>query len=119
SADPITSAALEARVAELTRGAARSPLVERVRRAALATLAHSPSLESLASQLGVSARTLRRQLAQQHTTVRAIVDDVRRERADQLLAQGEAVKAIASALGFSEASAFSRAYKRWTGRSPG
>jgi AraC-like DNA-binding protein len=119
SADPITAAALEARVAELTRGSVRSPLVERVRRAALATLAHGPSLDSLARQLAVSARTLRRQLAQEHTTVRAIVDEVRRERADHLLAQGEAVKAVASALGFSEASAFSRAYKRWTGRPPG
>lgn len=119
SADPITSAALEARVAEMTRGAMRSPLVERVRRAALATLAKNPSLDSLAAQLAVSARTLRRQLAQQQTTVRAIVDDVRRELADQLLAKGEAVKTVASALGFSEASAFSRAYKRWTGRSPG
>ena len=118
SADPITSAALEARVAELTRGAARSPLVERVRRAALAMLAKNPSLEGLAARLGVSARTLRRQLAQQQTTVRAIVDDVRRELADQLLARGEAVKVVASTLGFSEASAFSRAYKRWTGRTP-
>jgi AraC-like DNA-binding protein len=118
SADPITSAVLEARAVELTGGAPRSPFVERVRRAARTTLASSPSLESLAGQLGVSARTLRRQLAQENTTVRAIVDDVRRERADELLAQGAAVKAIAAELGFSEASAFSRAYKRWTGRSP-
>jgi AraC-like DNA-binding protein len=118
SADPITSAVLEARAVELTSGATRSPFVERVRRAVLATLANSPSLETVAAQLGVSARTLRRHLAQQHTTLRAIVDDVRRERADELLAQGTALKAVASELGFSEASAFSRAYKRWTGRSP-
>jgi AraC-like DNA-binding protein len=118
SADPITAAVLEARAAELTRGATRSPFIERVRRAALATLANSPSLESVAGQIGVSARTLRRHLAQDNTTLRAIVDDVRRQRADELLAQGAAVKNVASELGFSEASAFSRAYKRWTGRSP-
>lgn len=118
SADPITAAVLEARAAELTGGAGRSPFVERVRKAARATLVKSPSLESVARQLGISPRTLRRQLAQERTTLRAILDDVRRERADQLLAQGEAVKAVASELGFSEASAFSRAYKRWTGRSP-
>ena len=118
SADPITAAVLEARAVELTGGAVRSPFVERVRRAAQATLVTSPSLESVARQLGISARTLRRHLAQERMTLRAILDDVRRERADQLLARGEAVKAVASELGFSEASAFSRAYKRWTGRSP-
>ncbi len=118
SADPITAAVLEARAAELTGGAARSPFVERVRRAAQATLVKSPSLESVARELGISPRTLRRHLAQERTSLRAILDDVRRERADQLLARGEAVKAVASELGFSESSAFSRAYKRWTGRSP-
>lgn len=118
SADPITSAVLEARAAELTGGSTRSPFIERVRRAARASLANRPSLESVARQVGVSARTLRRHLARQNTTLRAIVDHERRERADELLAQGAAVKAVASELGFSEASAFSRAYKRWTGRSP-
>jgi AraC-like DNA-binding protein len=118
SADPITSAALEARAAELTSAGARSPFVERARRAVKATLAESASLESIARQLGTSARTLRRNLAEEGTTLRVILDDVRRERADELLAQGLAVKAIASELGFSEPSAFSRAYKRWTGRAP-
>jgi len=119
SADPITSAALEARAAELTSGdGARSAFVDRVRRAALAMLPESPSLESIAKRLGVSARTLRRQLAQDSVTLRAILDDVRRIRADELLARGLAVKAVAAELGFSEASAFSRAYKRWTGRTP-
>jgi AraC-like DNA-binding protein len=118
SADPITSAALEARIVELTAGTVRSPFVDRVRRAAFATLASSPSLESIAKQLGISARTLRRQLAQETTTLRALLDDVRRVRADELLAQGMALKTVAAELGFSEASAFSRAYKRWTGRPP-
>jgi AraC-like DNA-binding protein len=118
SADPITSAALEARIAELTAGTVRSPFVDRVRRAALATLAASPSLDSIAKHLGISARTLRRQLAQETTTLRALLDDVRRVRADELLGQGVALKVVAAELGFSEASAFSRAYKRWTGRTP-
>ena len=118
SADPITSAALEARAAQLTGGAARSTFVDRARRAARAALAEGPSLESVARQLGMSARTLRRNLAQEGTTLRAIIDDVRRARADELLARGLAVKAVASELGFSEPSAFSRAYKRWTGRAP-
>jgi AraC-like DNA-binding protein len=44
---------------------------------------------------------------------------VRRDRATDLLAAGASIKDVAFQLGFSEPSAFSRAYKRWTGRSPG
>jgi AraC-like DNA-binding protein len=89
-----------------------------VRRAAAAGLAQEVTLETIARQLGVSARTLRRNLEQEGTTLRAVVDEVRRERADELLAAGRPVKEIAFGLGFSEPSAFSRAYKRWTGRAP-
>ena len=119
SADPITSAALEGKIAELTAGTAvRSPFLDRVRRAAVASLADNPSLDALGKQLGISGRTLRRHLAQERTSLRVVLDEVRRERADELLAQGTAVKEIAFQLGFSEPSAFSRAYKRWTGRAP-
>ena len=114
SADPITSAALEAKVAKLTTSG-RSAFLDRARRATAAHLA-TPSLAAIGRVLGISARTLRRHLEQERTTLRALVDDVRRERADQLLAAGTSAKEVAFALGFSEPSAFSRAYKRWTGR---
>jgi len=118
SADPITSAALEAKIANLTAGATgRSPFLDRARRAASENLA-APSLAAIGRTLGMSARTLRRHLEQENTSLRALVDDVRRERADQLLASGTSAKEVAFALGFSEPSAFSRAYKRWTGRAP-
>ena len=68
--------------------------------------------------MGISARTLRRHLEQQGQTLRGVVDGVRRERADQLLDAGMSVKEIAFALGFSEPSAFRRAFKRWTGSTP-
>ncbi|HET9989975.1 MAG TPA: AraC family transcriptional regulator ligand-binding domain-containing protein, partial [Kofleriaceae bacterium] len=116
SADPITSAALEARVATLTT-TGRTTFVDRVRRTAAAHLA-APALATISRELGVSARTLRRQLEHEGTTLRALVDELRRERADQLLAAGTSAKEIAFELGFSEPSAFSRAYKRWTGRAP-
>lgn len=115
SADPITSAAIESKVAQLTAEAPSNPLIDRVRRAIEAT---DGSPTAIAKQLGVSARTLRRQLAQQRLVLRQIVDDVRRARADQLLAAGRTVKEVAFELGFSEPSAFSRAYKRWTGKAP-
>ncbi len=113
SADPITSAALEGKIAELTANA-RSPFLDRVRRAVVAMLATEPSLDTIGKQLGISGRTLRRHLAQEHTSLRVVLDDVRREQAEALLARGVPVKEIAFSLGFSEPSAFSRAYKRWT-----
>ena len=116
SADPITSAALEARVATLT-ATGRTTFVDRVRRAAAAHLA-APSLATIGRELGIGARTLRRQLEHEGTTLRALVDELRREHADRLLAAGTSAKEIAFELGFSEPSAFSRAYKRWTGRAP-
>jgi AraC-like DNA-binding protein len=118
SADPITSAVLEARVAALAATPERHPLLDRVRAAAATHLADPPSLQTVSAQLGISARTLRRRLADEDTSLRELVDQLRRERADELLAAGSSVKEIAFTLGFSEPSAFSRAYKRWTGRPP-
>ena len=118
SADPITSAVLEQTVARLaSTPAGRSPFVDRVRRAA-AELEGPVTLVAIAKRLATSERTLRRQLEREGLTLRALADDVRRERADAMLAAGSSVKEIAFALGFSEPSAFSRAYKRWTGTSP-
>jgi len=119
TADPITSAALETKVAELAGTEDdRSPFVDRVRRAAADDLADGVSLAGVARRLGMSARTLRRHLEREGCSLRAVIDDVRRERGTALLAAGTPVKEIASSLGFSEPSAFSRAYKRWTGKSP-
>jgi AraC-like DNA-binding protein len=117
SADPITAAALEDNVARMTAGSAGPPLRDRVR-AAARELGGAPSLSAIAKRLSISPRTLRRRLEDERLTLRSLVDEVRRERADELLAAGTSVKEAAFALGFSEPSAFSRAYKRWTGRPP-
>jgi AraC-like DNA-binding protein len=117
TSDPITSAALEAKVSQLIdETPERDPFIDRVRRAAAENFEQAASLAVIAKRLGISARTLRRHLEQHGVTLRGVVDRVRRERADQLLAAGMSVKEIAYALGFSEPSAFSRAYKRWTGK---
>ncbi len=118
-ADPITAAALEAKVVQLTAvGSGRSAFVEKVRRAIATHLDAELSPTAIASSLGISARTLRRHLEQEGLALRSVLDEVRRDRADELLAAGTSVKEIAFALGFSEPSAFSRAYKRWTGVAP-
>lgn len=79
----------------------------------------NPSAENVAEQLHMSVRTLGRRLTEEGTSHKAILDDLRGELArrylgDEHLAIGE----VAFLLGFSEASAFHRAFKRWTGRTP-
>ncbi|CAN5250417.1 AraC family transcriptional regulator [soil metagenome] len=120
SADSITGEVLDSRVAQLTASAsaASTPFPERVRKSVVAHPTGEPAPDEVARELGVSARTLRRHLEQEGTSLRAVVDEVRRGRADELLAAGRSVKEVAFALGFSEPSAFSRAYKRWTGKAP-
>lgn len=79
-----------------------------------------PSLPELARQLNLSAATLRRRLDAEGSSYRAILDDLRRDMAIGLLADSQASLAdIAVALGFSEASAFHRAFRKWTGSRPG
>ena len=79
-----------------------------------------PSLEDAATYLGVSSRSLQRKFKQQGTNFKSIVDDVRKEYAfSYLLQTNYKMSYIAQVLGFSEQSVFQRAFKRWTGVTPG
>ena len=79
-----------------------------------------PSLERVAARLCMSPRTVQRRLALEGTHFRAIVDSARRDLAEQALRQGDAnPEELAWRLGFSEAASFYRAFKRWTGKTPG
>lgn len=79
-----------------------------------------PSSTQLAAQLAVSSQTLRRRLAEEDTSVRALLDDVRRDAAiSSLVDTDETVAELSERLGFSEQSAFTRAFRRWTGSTPG
>jgi AraC-like DNA-binding protein len=72
-----------------------------------------------ARALQISERTLARRLREQGRTFEGLLDDVRRERALQALADPKrAIADIAQALGFAEASTFYRAFRRWTGLPP-
>jgi AraC-like DNA-binding protein len=80
---------------------------------------HVCAAEEIAAGMGISRQTLRRRLQEENTSVSAIRDEVLRTAALEGLAQGgETVSALASRLGFSEPSAFTRAFRRWTGESP-
>ncbi|MEL6186554.1 MAG: helix-turn-helix domain-containing protein [Myxococcota bacterium] len=86
-------------------------------------VAEDPSLQrglgEVAHALGLSQATLTRQLRASGTHFRQIRDALRRDRAVNLLAAGASVAEAAEALGFSEPSAFQRAFKAWTGSTPG
>jgi AraC-like DNA-binding protein len=116
-ADRFTATTLEAKALELVRGGEPS-LAERARAVIATQLDRPVTLMSLARQLGLGERTFRRRLADEGTSLRALADDIRRTRAEQALAAGVPLKTLAAELGFSDLTALSRAYKRWTGRSP-
>jgi AraC-like DNA-binding protein len=77
-----------------------------------------PSLAEVARALGVSERTARRRLSSEHEKFEVLIARVQQERATELLRGTAPLRDVAFALGFSDATAFSRAYRRWTGRAP-
>jgi AraC-like DNA-binding protein len=86
---------------------------------AFSTRTAIPTLEQVAYRLTKSVSTLRRNLTQENTSFQQIKDQWRRQRAQELLNTTEMViDDIANVLGFSGASAFSRAFKEWTGLAP-
>lgn len=91
--------------------------LERILRERLAS--GLPTTEALAKSLGVSVRTLHRRLGAEGTSVSAIVEGLREERARALLADPSmGIGQVAYALGYAEHAAFTRAFKRWTGTTP-
>jgi AraC-like DNA-binding protein len=75
---------------------------------------------TVASRLNRSLSTLQRQLQAEGLSYRAVLDDTRRSLAEAYLRHARFSQAeIAFLLGFSDQSNFSRAFRRWTGRSPG
>ena len=78
-----------------------------------------PNLESMASQLSVEPRTLRRKLEAQGTSYRDILSEVRQALAIEYLRKTRMTnEEIASRLGYSDAANFRHAFVRWTGKAP-
>ncbi|HKW39414.1 MAG TPA: helix-turn-helix transcriptional regulator, partial [Burkholderiales bacterium] len=75
--------------------------------------------EGTAKQLHMSARTLQRKLAEANTTYLQLVDGTRKDLALRYIEDPRrSVTDITFSLGFSQPSALTRAFKRWTGLSP-
>lgn len=78
-----------------------------------------PNAEEMASRLGLSVRTLHRRLAEQGQGYQALVDEVRRSLAIEFLRDTSMpIEQIASRVGFSDASNFRKAFRKWTGHAP-
>lgn len=73
---------------------------------------------SVACLLGCSGRTLQRRLAQEGTTLREIIDQIRKERARALMESKMSIAEVGFQLGYSEPAAFQHAFRRWYGVSP-
>jgi AraC-like DNA-binding protein len=95
-------------------------LVEQVRVALRTMIPTGRATEqSVAELLGIPSRTLRRQLVAKGTNFRELATQTRHEIARQLLNDtGMAIAEIAAVLEYADASAFTRAFRKWTNTSP-
>lgn len=120
-ADEGLSRYLTAELEGLIQRAPPDSLEARVRRAVGDALpaGGAPRIEDVARSLGLTARTVQRRLAESRTSYRQVVEETREEVARQLLAETERpLTEVAFLLGFSEPSAFHRAFRRWSGHTP-
>nr|WP_068891463.1 AraC family transcriptional regulator [Pedobacter panaciterrae] len=77
------------------------------------------SIKDVAANFNLSVRTMQRKLGEEDTSFQSIADQVRKQLALKYLKSGEhQIKEISYILGYNELSAFTRAFKRWTGSSP-
>ncbi|MFJ8962812.1 AraC family transcriptional regulator [Lentzea sp. NPDC102401] len=116
-ADPLTMAACERACRSLLRERC-SPCVAQSVRAVIADGVTEAC--AVAARLHLSPRTLRRHLAAEGTSLRRLVDEARRASAIELMTTHRlGVEQVALRLGYTDAATFIRAFRRWTGTTPG
>lgn len=119
--DPGLCAVLDRHVRELVERVPRATaLRDRVQQLAAQTLTTgAPSAAAIAERLHMSRRTLQRHLRNDGTSPRELMETLRRDLAIRYLSERRiGIAEVAFLLGFSEASAFHRAFKRWSGTTP-
>ena len=118
-ADPMLRAMLEERIGQL-KGGSGSEFSDDIRRLLRTRLtSRRCSADDVAGLLAIHRRTLSRRLKGSGMGYRSITNEIRFEIARQLLEDTEVpLGQIAAALGYSEASAFTRAFRRWSGVTP-
>lgn len=91
-----------------------------LRQAIVAELSRGATAEAVAKELNMSVRTLQRKVVARGTTFRTVAESVKSQLAQGYLSNpGVSITEVTFLLGFSEESAFNRAFRRWTGQAPG
>lgn len=104
---------------QLQRLQAGGTLAQRVRMELQRSEGHMPTLQCMAAKENLTERTFMRHLQAEGTSFQQLLDEVRQERACWLLEHTDTtVEEIAHALGYEDASNFSRTFKRWCGKTP-
>lgn len=80
---------------------------------------HTPDGDEVANAMGMTRRTLTRQLGSNGAKFKDLLDQVRCEKAQDLLRQEQSIAQVAFILDYADQSSFSVAFKRWTGSTPG
>lgn len=119
-ADSGLSVYLLAQLDDLRAQSSERSLVDAVRGAVTDSLPDGqPSKSRIARRLGMSERTLQRHLTERGETFQALATRARRDAAESLLTStNHPLADIAFLTGFSDQTAFTRAFKRWTGMTP-
>jgi len=116
-ADPVTANACEKKCeAILSRMGDSGSDVDKIRRVILMLPANSRSLRCVAAEMNISTRSVRRKLMAEKRTFQGVLDEIRLDLATDYLRNTKlTTECIAPLLGFSDASGFSKAFKKWTG----
>ena len=118
--DPLSHRqALEFMEIGFSREREKVDLFESVERAVRQNLRDQPTFTDIAKKLCLSERTLRRRLADNGVSFQALLDNVRKNRALEMLANPRlSIEQVAFEVGFCDSHNFRRAFKRWTGSTP-
>jgi AraC-like DNA-binding protein len=115
SASQLAQEQCERALAELNQ----PQLINRVREAMLTARGEFQDLAGVAKTLGVSERTLKRKLQAEGAAFSEISDNVRCEHASTLLRDPKlSIDEVAERTGYADTSNFTRAFRRWTGKTP-
>jgi AraC-like DNA-binding protein len=103
----------------MAEGPGETNLVRRIRVACLNSPRRFPTAEEIAEQLGLSLRTLHRRLAREGLSYQSVLDNMRRSVATEFLENTDLmIDEVAERVGFSDATSFRKAFRKWTGHSP-
>ncbi len=115
NASQLAQEQLERALAEVSQ----PDLAARVRKAIVDASGEFRDLSAVASALGMSERTLKRKLQSESAAFSEILDEVRREHAEALLRDPSlSIDEVAARIGYGDTSNFTRAFRRWTGKTP-